>query len=98
MAQEYSKGFYHSKKWKDTQKAYMISQNYLCERCGQPARIVHHKKFISPSNINDPNITLAWDNLMSVCMDCHAVLHGNAICNNGLRFDENGNLIKSPQV
>lgn len=99
MARDFAISFYRSKKWKDTQRAYMINNNYLCERCGQPAKIVHHKTFINPNNINDPNITLAWDNLQCVCMDCHAVLHGNAICSSELFFDENGNLKKkSPPV
>ena len=56
MAKEYAKRFYASKAWRDTQKAYMQSKHYVCERCGKPAVIVHHKTYISPKNINDPNI------------------------------------------
>nr|DAJ99555.1 MAG TPA: HNH endonuclease bacteriophage, HNH Endonuclease, DNA.52A [Caudoviricetes sp.] len=31
---EYAKRFYTSKAWRDTQKAFMESKNYICERCG----------------------------------------------------------------
>ena len=52
MAKDYAKGFYSSKRWKDTQASYMISQHYICERCGNIARIVHHIKYITPMNIH----------------------------------------------
>ena len=52
----------------------------LCEECLQkglivPAEIVHHKVHITPDNINDPSITLSWDNLEAVCRKCHAEIH-----------------------
>lgn len=52
----------------------------LCERCQAkgiitPARVVHHVKPISDSNINNPEITLAESNLMALCQDCHAEIH-----------------------
>lgn len=96
MAKDYAKGFYNSKAWRDTQAAYMASQHYVCERCGGMARIVHHKTYITPQNINDPSITLDWANLEALCMDCHANEHaGGAVCAEGLRFDSNGNLVKT---
>ena len=39
---------------------------------------VHHKIHLTPKNINDPNITLNWDNLMLLCRDCHAEVHSRA--------------------
>lgn len=36
---------------------------------------MHHKIHITPDNINDPNITLDWNNLQLVCRDCHAEIH-----------------------
>ena len=99
MAKDYAKGFYHSKAWRDTQAAYMASQHYVCERCGGVARIVHHKTYITPQNINDPSITLAWTNLEALCMDCHAREHQRTHApRNGIAFDENGNVIKAPNV
>jgi 5-methylcytosine-specific restriction endonuclease McrA len=95
MAKDYAKDFYNSKAWKDTQAAYMESQNYICERCGNVARIVHHIKYITPQNICDPYITLDWNNLEAICIDCHNAEHmGASSCIDGLRFDEDGNLIQ----
>lgn len=95
MAQDYAKGFYNSKAWRDTQAAYMASQHYVCERCGGVARIVHHRAYITPQNINDPSITLDWANLEALCMDCHNAEHlGGAACAEGLRFDSSGNIVK----
>jgi len=97
MAKDYAKRFYSSKRWKDTQAAYMISQHYICERCGNIARIVHHIKYITPMNIQDPNITLNWDNLEALCMDCHTREHlGSSSCIDGVSFDQDGNLIYKP--
>lgn len=95
MAKDYARSFYNSKAWRDTQAAYMESHNYVCERCGNVARIVHHIRYISPQNINDPNITLNWDNLCALCIDCHNAEHmgkGGA-CASGLRFNSDGELV-----
>lgn len=48
--------------------------------CLQEGRItagelVHHKIWLTADNINDPDITLNWNNLMCVCRDCHAKIH-----------------------
>jgi 5-methylcytosine-specific restriction endonuclease McrA len=93
---DYAKKFYTGKAWRDTQAAYMVSQQYVCERCGNMARVVHHKNYITPQNIHDPAITLDWENLEALCMDCHNAEHGSApVCAKGLRFDRNGNLVKA---
>ena len=78
--QEYAEDFYKSKKWQACRDAYLRSVNMLCERCLQdglmrPAEIVHHKKHITPKNINNPDITLNWNNLQAVCRKCHGELH-----------------------
>lgn len=93
---EYARGFYNSKAWRDTQRAYMQSQNYVCERCGRPAVIVHHKTYITPTNINDPNITLNWDNLEALCQTCHQHEHfkEKGATAEGLMFDDKGNIVK----
>lgn len=93
---EYAKSFYNSTAWRKTQRAYMQSKNYVCERCGGVAEIVHHKKYISPSNINDPNITLNWDNLEALCRTCHQHEHYQTkqTTAQGLKFDDSGQLVK----
>ena len=95
MAKDYAKSFYNSQAWRDTQAAYMASQYYICERCGSVARIVHHIQYITPQNIQDPNITLSWDNLQALCIDCHNAEHmsSGGACAEGLRFNSKGELV-----
>ncbi len=96
---EYARSFYKSKAWMKTQAAYMSSKNYICERCGGMAKIVHHKTYITPQNINDPNITLSWSNLEALCQDCHNKEHSSAgVCAEGLSFNSKGELIYTPPV
>lgn len=90
--------FYSSTVWRKTQAAFMASRHYTCERCGRAARIVHHKVYITPQNIDDVNITLSWDNLEALCLECHNTEHGSgAGIAEGLRFDEQGNLVQDPR-
>lgn len=72
----------------------MTSQHYVCERCGGAARIVHHKKHITPQNIHDPAVTLDWDNLEALCHLCHNAAHGQGACAEGVRFDGNGDVVR----
>lgn len=68
--------FYKSKAWKRASAAYMASKNYICERCGKPAQICHHRKWLDGSNVNDPSIALSFDNLEALCIECHNAEHG----------------------
>ena len=77
--------FYKSKLWQRVRRAYFINQHGLCERCGKPGDIVHHKENITTANIYDPNITINFDNLELVCQDCHNKEHM-------AKFDEAGEL------
>ena len=103
MAKEWAKPFYKSKAWKQCRSSYIKSVDGLCERCLCKGKIVsgyilHHKTYITPTNINDPNVTLNWDNLEYVCKRCHDNEHGvgreNKTVRDGLMFDEQGNLVK----
>lgn len=65
---EYAKGFYKSAAWKRARQQVITRSNGLCERCKargiyKPGYIVHHKEYITPGNISNPNITLNLDNL-----------------------------------
>lgn len=92
---EYAKGFYTGKEWRKLSKLYMSSINYICERCGGVAEICHHKKYITPQNINDPFITLNLDNLEGLCIDCHNKEHKRKYKGNTNRtvFDNQGNIV-----
>lgn len=50
----------------------------MCKEKGiiTPAEIVHHKTHITEDNIDDPEVTLSFDNLQAVCRKHHGELHG----------------------
>ena len=95
MAKEYAKAFYNSAAWIKCKNSYIKSVHGLCERCGEPGYIVHHKKHITQSNINDPNITFNHDNLEYLCLDCHNKEHGikKSFTKDGFKFNERGELV-----
>lgn len=70
-----------------------MSQHYLCERCGEPAKVVHHRRYLTRENINNPSISLAWNNLEALCQDCHNKEHHAAERKIRYKFDENGNIL-----
>lgn len=75
MAREFSKGLYNSALWVKTRKAYFSYKHGICEKCGKPGEIVHHKIHLNARNINKPEITLSFDNLQLVCRECHESIH-----------------------
>lgn len=90
---EYARDFYLSKAWRSTRDSYVKSVGGLCEDCLKkgiytPCEEVHHIKFITPSNISDPNITLNWDNLVALCRECHKARHNKI--NRRFKVDEMG--------
>lgn len=77
---EFAKAFYNSPGWKRTRQAYARSVGGLCEPCMKrglfnAGEIVHHKIVLTPENIDDPTVTLNWNNLELVCRECHAAYH-----------------------
>jgi 5-methylcytosine-specific restriction endonuclease McrA len=96
---EFATSFYTSRVWADTRRAYRKSVGGLCERClanGRivPGEIVHHKIHLTPDNINNPSITLSFDNLELVCRECHAIEHGAKI--RRYKVDEFGRVTLPP--
>ena len=86
--------FYQSKAWRRLSRAFLLSKSYICERCGGPAEIAHHKIYITPINITDPAVTLNPANLEAVCLNCHNTEHfsaGGAVAA-GLEFNQNGDI------
>ena len=75
---EFARAFYNSKEWRTCSRAFMQSRHYVCDRCGGVAVICHHKNHLSPENINNPAVTLNWENLEALCMDCHNLEHMRA--------------------
>lgn len=61
--------------WLDLREAY-IELHPACERCEEQGIVteteqVHHRKAFK--GLHDP-LRLDWDNLVSVCRDCHRVM------------------------
>ena len=73
--------FYTSWRWRNCRKAYAKSKGNLCEKClkrgiinpgtkEQPLE-THHRIPLTDDNINDPSVTLNWNNLELLCKKCH---------------------------
>lgn len=96
MARDFAKKFYNSKEWKKCRDSFKESKYHICERCGEPGEEVHHIIYLTPENINDPMITLSWDNLELLCMSCHSKEHMSKydVVGEGLMFNERGELVQ----
>jgi hypothetical protein len=97
MAKEWAERFYASGAWERCRLAFLQSKFFICEKCGGAATIAHHKEYLTPGNINDPDVTLNWDNLEALCQDCHnAEHHGSkeGVTAEGLMFNEHGELVE----
>lgn len=93
---EWARWFYKSKAWLKCRASYILIVFGLCERCGEPGKIVHHTVYLTPENILDPMISLNHELLEYLCQLCHnQEHHGNAdATEQGLLFDVNGDLIQ----
>lgn len=77
---EFAREFYSSGAWAKTRAAYAKSVGGLCEKCVKSGAYkageqVHHKVKLTPENIGDPTVSLAWDNLELLCESCHKNAH-----------------------
>lgn len=88
----WAKEFYEGQAWRQTRAAYLLSQHYICERCGDIAKVVHHRTYLTPQNINSPELTLSWNNLEALCQECHNKEHHRNERQQRYEFDETGNL------
>lgn len=96
MAKEWAKNFYQSNNWINTRNYIMSKYFYICQKCKErPAEIVHHIIWLTPSNINNSDITLNENNLMPVCRECHAIIHeGSPSTNEDVMFNSEGELVR----
>ena len=83
MSKPFARKFYSSKAWQDCRNEYARRRHYLCENClrkgiYKPGEIVHHIIELDPVNINNPEVTLNFNNLELLCRDCHAEAHPNS--------------------
>ena len=102
MARDFSRKFYNSKQWIKCRELYKQSVNGLCERCLSKGKYVlgdevHHKIHLSPNNINNPDITLSFDNLELLCASCHSLHHNSKYfaTREDVMFNDKGELVRS---
>ena len=77
---DFAEKLYKSKAWQHTRRSYLDSVGGLCERClkrgiYKPAVIVHHKDYLTPENIGNPEIAFSFSNLEALCRSCHEDEH-----------------------
>lgn len=73
--------FYVSWIWRKCRRAFAESKGNLCERCLKRGIIepgskdrpleVHHKTPLTADNVQDPEISLNWEQLELLCKTCH---------------------------
>ena len=97
MAKEYAKAFYNSKLWRECRRQVLRRDMYTCAHCYARASEVHHVIELMPENINDINIALNPDNLISLCHDCHTKITKGFTgdIQEGFIFNDEGQVIKS---
>ena len=93
---DFGRGFYNTAAWQRCRNAYVKSVGGLCEDCLDQGRytpgvIVHHIIELTPENINDPELSLNWDNLRLICRECHAAAHGSRV--RRYKVDVSGRLV-----
>ena len=79
MARQTDQQFYWGKKWQRERTIYKRDHPF-CERCLAkglyvPADLVHHKEYLNTEKSKDARIALNFDNLESLCFECHNVEH-----------------------
>ena len=90
--------FYHTKRWQKLRQR-ILNRDCICQVCytAKPT-IAHHKVWITPENINIPELVWGEKNLISVCQSCHNLIHhgsqDHSCTIEGYEFDENGELKK----
>lgn len=94
---DFAKSFYLSKAWRSTRSAYYRLCFGICERCGAAGDIVHHRIYLTPQNIHDPNITLNFANLELLCQECHNKEHSKRLSKR-YSFDKNGKVLPPPSM
>ncbi|MGL5084193.1 MAG: HNH endonuclease [Clostridium sp.] len=100
MAKEFAKKFYNSKEWNKCRSSYIKQVLGLCERCNDIGYIVHHKIHLNEKNIGDHSISLSYDNLEYLCLECHNAHHNfdrekKSSIREGLIFNSRGELIEA---
>lgn len=96
MAKDFAKSFYASTQWQRARALKVKQARGLCERCLRrgivsAGKIVHHKVYLTPDNIQRPEVALNPAMLELLCQDCHNAEHGGSEAPR-YRIDAAGNI------
>lgn len=71
--EEYNKlwKFYKSDKWHSARNKVIARANERCEMCGKVDEEVHHKIYLTPTNVDNLAISTNPDNPIYLCKECH---------------------------
>ena len=80
MAQDFSRGIYVSKEWRDLRFNLIIERGPVCQHCSKVVTdtsklIGHHKIALLPANINNLDVVLNKNNIDLICFNCHNAVH-----------------------
>lgn len=95
-----AKKIYRGSRWKNhVRPTYLESVDFLCERCRDIAKVVHHKIYLNNDNIDDEEIVYGFNNLEALCQDCHNREHHYTSVgySNEIVVDDKGNVFQSEQ-
>ena len=100
MAKDFAKAFYGSPQWEKARAAYISTRiakdGGMCERCHENlGYIVHHKIYLTPENVVDPEVALNFDNFEYLCHQCHDDEHIHRTPRLLCGFDQNGRPINA---
>ncbi len=95
MAREFAKKFYKSRAWKECRASFIATRisidGGMCQcGCGQLGYIVDHITELTPENINDPRISLSFDNFQYLALVCHNKKTFKKDSDERFYFDEQG--------
>ena len=69
----------------------------MCQICfDRLGEIVHHIIWLTEANINDPSVSLNFDNLQYVCCKCHNRIKDPEKRKGRYYFDSTGKMILPP--
>lgn len=97
MSAPWARSFYGSVQWRKCRQGFISYKRGLCERCLAkglitPGRQVHHKVYLTPENINDPKVSLNWDNLELLCEKCHEEIHSPTGTKSRMKVNKDGSV------
>ena len=101
IAQEFARAFYNSARWQKCRTSYIKYRESidggLCETCRQAkGKIVHHRQWLTPENIDDDSVSLNFDNLRYDCQECHNREEHDDSIYLKYYFDDEGNVKPLP--